>query len=164
MHTVCWEALNAHVGAIHTMLSLTSHTAFVRIQTLTPAGDILQVCARRKHQRHTGKPTCTLTSLSPSHPAFARYTAPLAARRCVVRWRCGRARSEGGLAGAHVGLAVADGGLGQEVGELLQWRLLVPCGCPQLGGQEPVGRLEGIKGCLHSNSAKWLSAPCSFNP
>lgn len=56
---------------------------------------------------------------------------------------------EVGLTGTQIGLAVANGGLGQEVCEFLQGRLLVAGSGPQLWGQEPIGCLEGVEGCLH---------------
>ena len=65
---------------------------------------------------------------------------------------------EVGLTGTQIGLAVANGGLGQEVCEFLQGRLLVAGSGPQLRGQEPVGCLEGVEGCLHD--AQTCSAGC----
>ncbi len=55
------------------------------------------------------------------------------------------------LKGREGGL-VAEHGLGQEVGELLEGGLGVPRGCPQLGRQEAVRRLQRVEGRLATHT------------
>jgi len=66
----------------------------------------------------------------------------------IVQNNDGRAHSLVFLLGGHIGYD----GLGQEVGELLHWRLDELGFAPELGRQEPVRRLQGGESCLHQIS------------
>ena len=59
------------------------------------------------------------------------------------------------------GLDVAQGGLGEEVGELLHGRLGVARGRPQLGRQPPVCRLQRVERRLRAPSS---SSPSAMRP